>query len=141
MSALDSVFGEREAVEMPAVRRTAFGRAEPGTRDYLDDMLAAAREQKGEPDYLPDPMTRERWTGQARNLFRGRGYRAGFIGWALSEHFSAFAKQGKQPIVTGTMSLEYLWDSFAEMGKSFKDMETCGICGAVSCKHMYEEEQ
>ena len=134
MSELDAFLGEREAVEMPELRKTSFGRAEPGTRDYLDDFLSAVRVEKGEEDYLPDPLTGERWTGQARLLFRGHGYRSGFIMWALSTHMSEFARQGKRAIVTGPMSVEYLWDEFAEIGKRSEefDFEPCEECGAAS---------
>jgi len=86
-----------------------------GTRDYLDDMLSSVRAEKHEEDYLPDPLTRERWTAQARKLFLGHGYKPGFIAWALPFHLSSFRQQGKMPVVTGPMSLEYLFEQFSNI--------------------------
>lgn len=116
MSALDDVFGTRtESEYIITPRRTNFPKAEVGTRDYLDDMLSSVRAEKHEEDYLPDPLTKERWTAQARKLFLGHGYKAGFIAWALPFHMQQFSRQGMTPMVTGPMSLEYLWNQYGQV--------------------------
>jgi len=107
---LDKHFGSKEVPPIATMKKTLFPRVPPGAREYCDEWLKNIRALYEDPEYYPDKLDKATWKAESMKLFNGRGYyRPGFLTWALQEHVRRFKAQGKVPVFTGPMSVNYLW--------------------------------
>ena len=110
---LDKHFGTKEVPPVPIMKRTLFPRVPSGAREYCDEWLKNIRALYGDEEYYPDKLDKATWRAESMKLFNGRGYyRPGFLTWALQEHIRRFKAQGKVPVFTGPMSVNYLWNYY-----------------------------
>jgi len=109
---LDKIFGPK-IMRPVAMKKTLFPRVPPGAREYCDEWLNNIRALYEDPEYYPDKLDKATWKAESMKLFNGRGwYRPGFLTWALQEHIRRFKAQGKVPVFTGPMSVNYLWNYY-----------------------------
>lgn len=128
MTTLDEHFGPK--IVKPVTRnKTEFSRVPPGAREYCDEWLKNIRVLYEDENYYPDKLDKATWSAEAKKLFDGRGwYRPGFLTWALQEHIRRFKEQGKAPVFTGPMSVNYLWHDYDGHLVSIQDCGWCEKC-------------
>jgi hypothetical protein len=123
---LDQFFGSKPSRPISR-RKTLFSRVPPGAREYCDEWLNNIRALYEDPDYYPDRLEYRTWAAQAKELFNGHGrYKPGFLTWALQEHIRRFKRQGKAPVFTGPLSVNYLWHEYDGHLVGPRVCERCG---------------
>jgi len=129
-SDLDEFFGPQKTSNRPSMKKSLFSRVIPGAREYCDEWLVNIRALYDDPDFFPDKLDQATWKAEAEKLFNGRGrYKPGFLTWALQEHIQRFKAQGKDPIFTGPMSVNYLWQYY--------DGQACAPVGSDEWRQSY----
>ena len=95
---------------MTSPSRTSFGAFPEHLRPILDEFLEAMRIAMDAPSYFPGPGDKSRWRKGAHDLYENfRGYRPGFLLWAVPQHICNFPECR---YIASPWTLRYLWDQY-----------------------------